>query len=111
MYQYDTFDRQLVQERVADFREQTARYFAGELGEEEFKPLRLMNGLYIQRFAPMLRVAIPSDRATNAAMPPCSRWCRCIRARGECPVLRLSHWEDSESHAVQIRPGRPTDAD
>ena len=37
-------------------------------------------------------------------MPPCSRWCRCIRARGECPVLRLSHWEDSESHAVQISP-------
>ena len=59
MYQYDTFDRQLVQERVADFREQTERYLAGELGEEEFKPLRLMNGLYIQRFAPMLRVAIP----------------------------------------------------
>ena len=59
MYQYDTLDRQLVQERVADFREQTARYLAGELGEEEFKPLRLMNGLYLQRFAPMLRVAIP----------------------------------------------------
>ena len=59
MYRYDHFDRQLVQERVADFREQTARYLAGELGEEEFKPLRLMNGLYIQRFAPMLRVAIP----------------------------------------------------
>ena len=59
MYQYDTFDRQIVQERVAEFREQTARYLAGELGEEEFKPLRLMNGLYIQRFAPMLRVAIP----------------------------------------------------
>ena len=59
MYKYDTFDRQLVQERVADFIEQTARYLAGELGEEEFKPLRLMNGLYIQRFAPMLRVAIP----------------------------------------------------
>ena len=38
MYQYDAFDRQLVQERVADFREQTARYLAGELGEEEFKP-------------------------------------------------------------------------
>ena len=59
MYQYDIFDRQLVQERVADFRDQTARYLAGELGEEEFKPLRLMNGLYIQRCAPMLRVAIP----------------------------------------------------
>ena len=59
MYQYDTFDRQLVQERVADFREQTSRYLAGELDEERFKPLRLMNGLYVQRFAPMLRVAIP----------------------------------------------------
>ena len=59
MYQYDTFDRQFVQERVEDFREQTARYLAGELDEEQFKPLRLMNGLYIQRFAPMLRVAIP----------------------------------------------------
>ena len=59
MYQYDTFDRQLVNERVADFREQTERYLAGALDEEQFKPLRLMNGLYIQRFAPMLRVAIP----------------------------------------------------
>ena len=59
MYQYDTFDRQLVNERVADFREQTERYLAGTLDEEQFKPLRLMNGLYIQRFAPMLRVAIP----------------------------------------------------
>ena len=59
MYQYDTYDRQLVQERVADFREQTARYLAGHLDEEAFKPLRLMNGLYIQRHAPMLRVAIP----------------------------------------------------
>ncbi|MDD9980756.1 MAG: nitrite/sulfite reductase, partial [Gammaproteobacteria bacterium] len=54
-----TFDRQLVHERVADFREQTTRYLTGELDEEQFKPLRLMNGLYIQRFAPMLRVAIP----------------------------------------------------
>ena len=59
MYQYDTYDREFVHERVADFREQTARFLAGELSEEKFKPLRLMNGLYIQRFAPMLRVAIP----------------------------------------------------
>ena len=59
MYQYDTFDEQLVQERVTDFREQTNRYLAGQLDEEAFKPLRLMNGLYIQRHAPMLRVAIP----------------------------------------------------
>ena len=59
MYQYDTLDQQFVQERVDDFREQTARYLAGQLDEEAFKPLRLMNGLYIQRHAPMLRVAIP----------------------------------------------------
>ena len=68
MYQYDTFDRQLVRERVADFREQTARYLAGELGEEEFKPLRLMNGLYLQRFAPMLRVAIPYGILSSAQL-------------------------------------------
>ena len=68
MYQYDTFDRQLVRERVAEFREQTARYLAGELGEEEFKPLRLMNGLYIQRFAPMLRVAIPYGVLSSAQL-------------------------------------------
>ena len=68
MYQYDTFDRQLVRERVADFREQTARYLAGELGEEEFKPLRLMNGLYLQRFAPMLRVAIPYGVLSSAQL-------------------------------------------
>ncbi len=59
MYLYDSHDRQLVDERVAQFRDQTRRYLAGELSEDEFRPLRLMNGLYIQRLAPMLRVSIP----------------------------------------------------
>ncbi len=59
MYQYDIHDQRLVDERVTEFRNQTDRYLAGTLGEEQFKPLRLMNGLYVQRFAPMLRVAIP----------------------------------------------------
>ena len=59
MYQYDDFDRQFVQERVAHYREQTERYLAGKLNEDEFLQLRLRNGLYIQRLAPMLRVAIP----------------------------------------------------
>ena len=59
MYRYDDYDRTLVLERVAQFRDQTRRYLAGELSEEEFRALRLMNGLYIQRHAPMLRVAIP----------------------------------------------------
>ncbi len=59
MYQYDEFDQRVVDDRVAQFRDQTARFLAGELSEDAFRPLRLMNGLYIQRHAPMLRVAIP----------------------------------------------------
>jgi sulfite reductase (NADPH) hemoprotein beta-component len=59
MYRYDLTDKTLVNERVAQFRDQTRRFLAGELSEEEFRHLRLRNGLYIQRHAPMLRVAIP----------------------------------------------------
>ena len=59
VYQYDDIDRTLVAERVAQFRDQTRRFLAGQLSEEEFRPLRLRNGLYIQKHAPMLRVAIP----------------------------------------------------
>src|SRR5512134_465947 len=59
MYLYDPIDQRLVDERVAQFRDQTRRFLAGELSEDEFRPLRLRNGLYIQKHAPMLRVAIP----------------------------------------------------
>ena len=59
MYIYDAFDRRLLAERVADFRDQVARRLSGELTEEEFKPLRLMNGVYLQLHAYMLRIAIP----------------------------------------------------
>ena len=59
MYRYDEFDRTLVLERVAQFRGQVARRLSGELTEDEFRPLRLMNGLYLQLHAYMLRVAIP----------------------------------------------------
>jgi sulfite reductase (NADPH) hemoprotein beta-component len=59
MYRYDEIDQTLVDERVREFRDQTRRFLAGELSEEEFRPLRLRNGLYIQRHAPMLRIAIP----------------------------------------------------
>ncbi len=59
MYRYDKIDQTLVDQRVAQYRDQTRRYFAGELDEEEFRPLRLQNGFYVQRHAPMLRVAIP----------------------------------------------------
>jgi len=59
MYIYDEIDQRLVDERVAQFRGQTRRFLAGKLSEDEFRPLRLRNGLYVQRYAPMLRVAIP----------------------------------------------------
>ena len=59
MYQYDQFDQNLVDERVEQYRDQTKRYLAGDISEEAFLPLRLQNGLYIQRLAPMLRIAVP----------------------------------------------------
>ncbi|WP_369857962.1 nitrite/sulfite reductase [Candidatus Thalassolituus haligoni] len=59
MYQYDEYDQQILNERVAQFKSQTERYLAGEIAEDEFLPLRLQNGIYVQRYAPMLRVAIP----------------------------------------------------
>src|SRR5437773_4380387 len=59
MYRYDEIDQRLVDERVRQFRGQTERFMAGKLSEEEFRALRLRNGLYIQRYAPMLRIAIP----------------------------------------------------
>jgi sulfite reductase (NADPH) hemoprotein beta-component len=59
MYRYDHYDRQLLQDRIAQFRDQTRRFLAGELENPQFLPLRLQNGLYVQRLAPMLRVAIP----------------------------------------------------
>src|SRR5438045_9502888 len=59
MYRYDSFDQRLVDERVAQFRDQTRRYLGGELSEDDFRPLRLQNGLYIKKYAPMLRISIP----------------------------------------------------
>jgi sulfite reductase (NADPH) hemoprotein beta-component len=59
MYIYDDIDQRLIDERVSQYRDQTRRYLAGELTDDEYRPLRLQNGLYIQRHAPMLRIAVP----------------------------------------------------
>ena len=59
MYRYDEFDRRFLEARVAQYRDQVRRRLAGELSEDEFRPLRLMNGLYLQLHAYMLRIAIP----------------------------------------------------
>ncbi len=59
MYIYDEYDQQIIDDRVTQYRDQVRRYLAGELSETEFLPLRLQNGLYVQRLAPMLRIAVP----------------------------------------------------
>ena len=59
MYIYDDIDQRMVDERVAQFRDQTRRFLDGKLAEDDFRALRLRNGLYVQRYAPMLRIAIP----------------------------------------------------
>jgi sulfite reductase (NADPH) hemoprotein beta-component len=68
MYRYDEFDHTLVRERVDQFRDQVARRLAGDITEDEFKPLRLMNGLYLQLHAYMLRVAIPYGTLSSKQM-------------------------------------------
>jgi len=68
MYQYTDFDRQFVQSRAAQYRDQLERNLAGSLADDDFKPLRLQNGWYIQRFAPMLRVAVPYGELSSAQL-------------------------------------------
>ncbi|HEX5737836.1 MAG TPA: nitrite/sulfite reductase, partial [Hydrogenophaga sp.] len=68
MYQYSEFDRQFVQLRANQYRDQLQRWQAGSLPELEFKPLRLQNGWYVQRFAPMLRVAVPYGELSSAQL-------------------------------------------
>lgn len=68
MYLYDQYDQRIVDERVAQFRDQTRRFLAGELTAAEFLPLRLQNGLYVQRLAPMLRIAVPYGLLSSAQL-------------------------------------------
>ncbi len=68
MYQYDHHDHTIIQQRIAQFRGQTERYLAGKLKPEEFLPLRLQNGLYVQRLAPMLRINVPYGMINSAQL-------------------------------------------
>ena len=76
MYRYDPFDQRIVDQRVHQFRDQTRRYLAGQLTEDEFRPLRLQNGLYIQKHAPMLRVAIPYGQLSTRQLRALARIAR-----------------------------------
>ncbi|WP_234050958.1 MULTISPECIES: nitrite/sulfite reductase [unclassified Xanthobacter] len=76
MYVHDAFDRTFLQERVAEFRDQVARRLSGALTEEEFKPLRLMNGVYLQLHAYMLRVCIPYGTLNSTQLKALARVAR-----------------------------------
>ena len=101
MYVYDEFDRTLVAERVAEFRDQVARRLSGELTEDEFKPLRLMNGVYLQLHAYMLRIAIPYGTLSSAAAAH-ARACRAPLR----PRLRPLH--HAAEHPVPLDQARGT---
>ena len=68
MYQYTEFDRQFVRARAAQYRDQLERWLAGKLSDDEFRPLRLQNGWYVQRYAPMLRIAVPYGEISSAQL-------------------------------------------
>ena len=76
MYRYNAFDRMFVHQRAAQFRDQLQRHLSGELGEEEFRPLRLQNGWYVQRHAPMLRVAVPYGELNSTQLRALARIAR-----------------------------------
>jgi sulfite reductase (NADPH) hemoprotein beta-component len=76
MYQYTDFDRQFIQQRAAQYRDQLERNLSGQLGDDEFRPLRLQNGWYIQRFAPMLRIAVPYGELSSAQLRVLARIAR-----------------------------------
>lgn len=76
MYAYNDFDRQFLRQRATQFRDQLQRWQAGALGDDEFKPLRLQNGWYVQRFAPMLRVAVPYGEVSGAQLRVLARIAR-----------------------------------
>jgi len=76
MYQYTEFDKQFVHARAAQYRDQLERHLRGELGEDEFRPLRLQNGWYVQRYAPMLRIAVPYGEINSAQLRVLARIAR-----------------------------------
>lgn len=117
MYVYDEHDHTIIRERVAQFRGQTKRYLAGELKDEEFLPLRLQNGLYIQRLAPMLRIAVPYGMLNVQQLRKLAHICRHYD-KGYCHITTrqniqlnwpqleqvpdiLAELADVEMHAIQ----------
>ena len=96
MYQYTDFDRRFIKERAAQFRDQLTRRLNGQLSEDEFKPLRLQNGWYVQRYAPMLRVAVPYGELSSAQLRVLAR----IAREFDRPTDTLFQEAQAKQHAI-----------
>ena len=96
MYQYTDFDRRFIKERAAQFRDQLTRRLNGQLSEDEFKPLRLQNGWYVQRYAPMLRVAVPYGELSSAQLRVLAR----IAREYDRPTDGLFQEAQAKQHAI-----------
>jgi len=96
MYQYTDFDRRFIKERAAQFRDQLTRRLNGQLSEDEFKPLRLQNGWYVQRYAPMLRVAVPYGELSSSQLRVLAR----IAREFDRPTDALFQEAQTKQHAI-----------
>ena len=96
MYQYTDFDRRFIKERASQFRDQLNRRLNGQLSEDEFKPLRLQNGWYVQRYAPMLRVAVPYGELSSAQLRVLAR----IAREFDRPSDELFQEAQTKQHAI-----------
>ena len=94
MYQYTDFDRQFIRNRAAQYRDQLERNLAGTLGDDEFKPLRLQNGWYVQRYAPMLRVAVPYGELSSLQLRTLARVAREYDQPDAELLARAQHTQD-----------------
>ena len=95
MYAYTDFDRQFVRDRAAQYRDQLTRHLAGQLSDEAFRPLRLQNGWYVQRYAPMLRVAVPYGELSSAQMRVLARIAREFDQPDAALLAQAQHQQDA----------------
>ena len=100
MYAYTNFDRQFVRDRAAQYRDQLTRHLAGQLSDEAFRPLRLQNGWYVQRYAPMLRVAVPYGEVSSAQLRVLAR----IAREFDQPDAALLAQAQSQQDAIGAAP-------
>ena len=101
MYVYDEFDHKIVNQRVVQFRGQTDRYLAGKIKDEEFLPLRLQNGLYIQRLAPMLRVSVPYGMLNVIQLRKLAHICR-YYDKGYCHITTRQNIQFNWPHLEDV---------